>query len=93
MSHSSKNISLFGVLGALTLSLGMAGCASSPTPPPAAAAPPSEAFQRASAGVAESQGNPDDNMVFVEKEQKAPATHDDPPATGLNANQSAHPKN
>jgi hypothetical protein len=89
MSHSSKHSYL--VLAALTLSLGIAGCASSPTPPPVAAAPPSQAFQQASSGVAETQGNPED-VVFVEKEQKAPQTHDDAPATNLNANQSAHPK-
>jgi hypothetical protein len=88
MSHSSKHSYL--VLGALTLSLGIAGCASQPTPP-VAAAPPSQAFQQASSGVAETQGNPED-MVFVEKEQKSPASHDDAPATNLNANQSAHPK-
>jgi hypothetical protein len=89
MSHSSKHSYL--VLAALTLSLGIAGCASQPTPPPVAAAPPSQAFQQASSGVAETQGNPED-VVFVEKEQKAPAVHQDAPATDLNANQSAHPK-
>jgi hypothetical protein len=94
MSHSSHHGYLRGALqlGALTLSLGIAGCASSPPPPAAAAAPPSQAFQQASSGVTETQGNPED-VVFVEKEQKAPQTHDnDAPATGLHHDQSAKPK-
>ena len=93
MSHSSHHSYLRGALqlGALTLALGVAGCASSPTPPPAAAAPPSQAFQQASSGVAETQGNPED-VVFVEKEQKAPATHEDAPATDLHHDQSAKPR-
>jgi hypothetical protein len=52
-----------------------ATCASQPTPPPVAAAPPSQAFQQASSGVAEPQG---DDVVFVSQERKAPtAAHDD----------------
>jgi len=95
MSHSSHYSTLRTVLGlgVLAMALGVTGCASSPTPPPAAAAPPSEAFQRASTpGVTDTQA-PEDGVVFVEKEQKAPASHDDAPATSLQADQSAqHPK-
>jgi hypothetical protein len=93
MSHSFQIRSFLGgalQLGALTLALGVAGCAAQPSAPPVAAAPPAEAFQRAAGGgVTESQGNPED-MVFVEKEQKSPASHDDAPATGLHMDQSAH---
>jgi len=93
MSHSSKQSSLLGALqlGVLAFALGVAGCAAAPTPPPVAVAPPSDAFQRASSGVTESQANPED-MVFVEKEQKAPQSHEDAPATTLHPDQSAHPK-
>jgi hypothetical protein len=93
MSHSSQIFRGALQLGALVLALGVAGCASAPTPPPVAAAPPSEAFQRAAGGgVTESQGNPED-VVFVEKEQKTPQSHDDAPANALHPDQSAHPKN
>ena len=93
MSHSSKQISLLGAvqLGVIAFTLGVAGCASQHTQAPVASAPPSEAFQRASSGVAETQGDPQD-MVFVEKAQKSPQNHDDAPVTDLHHDQSAHPK-
>jgi hypothetical protein len=91
MSHSSHSSLL--KLCVLALAVAPLACASAPTQPPAAAAPPAQAFQQASGGVTAPQGNPDDGVVFVDKERKEPQTHEDgTPVTNLHPEKSAHPK-
>jgi hypothetical protein len=70
-----------------------AACASAPPPPAAAVAPPSMAFQQAAGGVTAPQANPDDSVQFVEQEHKEHQVHEDAPATALQREQAARPKN
>ncbi len=86
--HSSLLRSLL-----LAPAFALVACASSPTPPPQPAAPPAQAFQQAAGGVTEQQANPDDGVVFVEKEHKDPTLTHDTPATPVKADvQANHPK-
>jgi hypothetical protein len=75
----------------LALSAGLlitAACAARPAAP-AAAAPTATPAQTGS-GITEQQPPQSEDFVFVEKDHKDPATHDDTaPATSLHADQSA----
>jgi hypothetical protein len=86
MNHAFS--SLLGVT--FVFALAAAGCASrtpAPTAPAAAApSPPSD-------GVANNQPPPNDDFVFVEKDQKRSAADDKAPATDLHPTEAAaHPK-
>jgi hypothetical protein len=87
MCHSSREAALSSIKLSLISGLLMAAaCASRPAAAPATESS-SAALTQASTGVAEQQASqqpaPDD-IVFVEREHKEPATHDDAaPATSL----------